>query len=87
MLTNLWSSIVGAPVPESKPFLSELRKDCFYIIMMPADQREEFLKALDRLDLSEGPEILVLDEMHLTIMEFSKAEKKRKIIEVGKPNN
>ena len=66
-----------------KPLLSELRKDSFYIIMMPTDQRDEFLKALDRLDLSEGPEILVLDEMNLTIMEFSKADKQSRVIEVG----
>jgi hypothetical protein len=78
--------MVGTPVPEAKPFFSELRKDCFYILMLPADQREEFLKALDHLDLSEGPEILVLDEMHLTVMEFSKADRQSKIIEVGKAN-
>ena len=86
MLPNLWSRIVGTPVPEAKPFLSELRKDCFYILMMPTDQREELLKALDHLDLSEGPEILVLDEMHLTVMEFSKADRQTKIIRVGNPD-
>jgi hypothetical protein len=67
----------------NKPFLSELKKDCFYIIMLPADQREELIKALEALDLSEGPEILVLDEMHMTVMEFSRADKQTHIIQAG----
>ena len=71
------------PKKKSKPFLSELRKDCFYIIMLPADQRDEFIKALEALDLSQGPEILVLDEMHLTVAEFSRADKSTHITKAG----
>jgi hypothetical protein len=79
MLAKLWSRIVGTP----RPFLAKLRKDCFYVIMMPEDEREEFLKALEALDLSQGPEILVLDEMHLTVMEFSRAAKQTRIFQAG----
>ena len=71
------------PKKKSKPFIGELRKDCFYIIMLPAEQREEFIKALEALDLSEGPEILVLDEMHLTVAEFSRADKTTHVIKAG----
>jgi hypothetical protein len=58
-----------------KTLIAELRKNCIYIIMLPADQRQEFIQALEGLDLSQGPEILVLDEMGITIMEFSKESK------------
>jgi hypothetical protein len=68
---------------KSKPFIGELKKDCFYIIMLPADERAEFIKALEALDLSQGPEILVLDEMHLTVAEFSKANKTTHVIRAG----
>jgi hypothetical protein len=71
---------------KNKPFLAELKKDCFYIIMMPADQRDEFIKALEALDLSEGPEILVLDEMHLTVAEFTKADRRTRIVHAGAKN-
>ena len=78
---------MGTPInrtePEKKPFSAELHKDRIYIVMMPAGQREEFIKALDGLDLSEGPEILVLDEMNLTVMEFSKGERQSRTIKLG----
>lgn len=70
--------------PEAKPWISELRKDCIYIIMLPADQRQEFLEALESLDLTQGPEILVLDEMGITIMEFAKESRQASAIHIGK---
>lgn len=88
MITHWWSRVVGTPIngtePEKKPFSAELHKDRIYIVMMPADQREEFIKALDGLDLSEGPEILVLDEMNLTVMEFSKGDRQSRTVRLGK---
>jgi hypothetical protein len=67
-----------------KTLVAELRKDCIYIIMLPADQRQEFIEALEGLDLTQGPEILVLDEMGIMIMEFSKDQKKTKVTQLGK---
>ena len=71
--------------PYRSPLLSELRKDCIYIIMVPTNQRQDFMKAIERLDLSQGPEILIIDEMQLTIMEFSKEGRETNVIKLGKP--
>jgi hypothetical protein len=72
---------------DPKTLIAELRKDCIYIIMLPADQRKEFIQALEGLDLTQGPEILVLDEMGIMIMEFSKDQKKTKVTQLGKVGN
>ena len=80
MITDFLSRLTG----RDTSFISELRKDCIYIIMLPADQREDFIKALERIDLSQGPEILVLDEMQVTIMEFSKSRRKTSVTQLGK---
>ena len=79
MFTEFLSRITGKP----DTFISQLRKDCIYIIMLPADQRDAFIRALEGIDLSQGPEILVLDEMDITVMEFSK-NREASVTKLGK---
>ncbi len=64
--------------------ISELRKDGIYILMVAAKDRDAVMKALDRLDLSQGPEILVLDDMQVPILEFTKNARKPGIYRLGK---
>lgn len=82
-MSNLLDSILGKP-RSAATLISELRKDCIYIIMLPADQRQEFIQALESIDLTNGPEILVVDEMPITIMEFSKGDRRTNTLKPGK---
>ena len=43
-----------------------------------------FHQGTGSIDLSQGPEILVLDEMQVTIMEFSKSRRKTSVTQLGK---
>ncbi len=80
--TRVINALSGNKVPDI--LISELRKDGIYILMVAAEDRDAVMKALDRLDLSQGPEILILDEMQVTILEFTKNARKPGIYRLGK---
>ena len=64
------------PKPDLTTAIMQLKKDCTYIIAVPAGKKDDFLAVLDKIDLSNGPQILLVDDMDLTVMAFSKSETK-----------
>ncbi len=62
--------------PDLATVIMQLKKDCTYIIAVPAAKKDDFLAVLDKIDLSDGPQILLVDDMDLTVMAFSKIDTK-----------